>query len=54
MKTKKRLKKGSLVASTNPQKAILAKRLVINVYYTELTKRIKYQEITNIRINWEQ
>lgn len=54
MKTKKRLKKGTLVASTNPEKNILSKRLVINVYYTELTHRIKHQEVTSIRVNWKQ
>ena len=43
MKTKKpRLKKGTLVASTNPLNKIKCKRLTINVYFNDSYKIVKH------------
>lgn len=42
IKNKPRLKKGTLVASTNKVNRILSKRFIVNVYYKSNYKSLNY------------
>ncbi len=49
-----RVMRGTLVASTNPHKSIVSKRLIVKVVYSALSYKIKSQQVAGIRTSLEQ
>lgn len=48
---RKRIRKGIMVASTNPVNKILCKRFVVNVYFTNFNKVLKYNIQDKLKTN---
>jgi hypothetical protein len=48
---RKRIRKGVMVASTNPVNKILCKRFVVNVYFTTFNKVLKYDIQDQLQTN---
>ena len=48
---RKRIRKGIMVASTNPVNKILCKRFVVNVYFSNFNKVLKYNIQDKLQTN---
>jgi len=55
METKRRrIIKGTLVASTDLQKSIISKRLIVKVIYSAINYKVLSQQVGEIRTSFEQ
>lgn len=51
---RRRIIKGTLVASTNEHRRIISKRLIVNVIYSALSYEILSENVSGIRTTYEQ
>jgi len=53
-KPRRRILKGTLVASTNVHKSIISKRLIVKVIYSALNYKVLSQQVGEVRTSYEQ